>query len=260
MMTGISDVVASRILCIDPDSQTRNFVRDKLSKLGMSVRVAENGIQGLRAALSLPRPDLIIMELNLPQLSGQEAIKRLRMRGNWVRIILTTDKPEDDEAHLLAIDNAVIDIMAKPFSDDSLRVRTIAALRRALVKKSVFRYADLSLDLATRWCIRGSRPMQLTPSESELLLYFIERPEVPLSSERLREEVWGEERMSSSEHALLPRISRLRQKLHGPGESAILHTVPSMGYMLAMENADDPTLEGLGELPWPGSFDQFTSA
>jgi DNA-binding response OmpR family regulator len=137
-------------------------------------------------------------------------------------------------------------------------VRTIAALRRAAVKKSIFRYADLSLDLATRHCIRGSRPMQLTPSETELLLYFIERPEVPLSSERLREEVWGEDRQSSSEHALLPRISRLRQKLHGPGESTILHTVPSMGYMLAIPNADDPTLAGLGDLPWPGSFDQFT--
>jgi DNA-binding response OmpR family regulator len=259
MMTGISDLVGSRILCIDPDPETRTFVKEKLSKIGMTVRVAEDGIEGLRSALSLPRPDLIIMEFNLPKLSGQEAVTRLRTRGNWVRIILTTDKPENDEAHLLAIDNAVIDIMGKPFTDDSLRVRTIAALRRAMVKKSVFRYADLSLDLATRWCVRGTRPMQLTPSESELLLYFIERPEVPLSSERLREEVWGEDRMSSSEHALLPRISRLRQKLHGPGESAILHTVPSMGYMLAMQNANDPTLEGLGDLPWPGSFDQFNT-
>jgi DNA-binding response OmpR family regulator len=258
MITGISDLVGSRILCIDPDPETRNFVRETLGGLSFTVRLAEDGIEGMRAALSLPRPDLIIMEFNLPNLSGQNAVQRLRTRGNWVRIILMTNKPEDDEAHLLAIDNAVIDILGKPFTDDSLRVRTIAALRRAMVKKSVFRYADLSLDLATRWCVRGKRPMQLTPSESELLHYFIERPEIPLSSERLREEVWGEDRMSSSEHALLPRISRLRQKLHGPGESAILHTVPSMGYMLAIPNADDPTLEGLGELPWPGSFDQFT--
>jgi DNA-binding response OmpR family regulator len=257
MITGISDLLGSRILCIDPDPKTRKFVSQKLGALGLSVRVAADGIEGLRIALSLPRPELIIMEFGLPNLPGAQVIERLRTRGNWVRIILTTDKPDDDDAHLLAIDNAVIDIMGKPFTDDSLRVRTIAALRRAAVKKSVFRYADLSLDLATRYCVRGTRPMQLTPSETELLHYFIERPEIPLSSERLREEVWGEERMSSSEHALLPRISRLRQKLHAPGESVILHTVPSMGYMLAIPAADDPTLAGLGDLPWPGSFDQF---
>ncbi|HZS60964.1 MAG TPA: response regulator transcription factor [Gemmatimonadaceae bacterium] len=258
MITGISDLAGSRILCIDPDPKTRKFVSEKLSALGLSVRLAEDGVEGLRAALSLPRPELIIMEFALANMASTEVIQRLRTRGNWVRIILTTSHPEDDDAHLLSINNAVIDIMGKPFSDQSLQVRTIAALRRAAVKKSVFRYADLSLDLATRHCIRGTRPMQLTPSETELLLYFIERPEVPLSSERLREEVWGEDRQSSSEHALLPRISRLRQKLHGPGEPIILHTVPSMGYMLAIPNADDPTLAGIGELPWPGSFDQFT--
>jgi DNA-binding response OmpR family regulator len=258
MITGISDLVGSRILCIDPDPKTRKFVSDKLGGLGLSVRLAEDGVEGLRAALSLPRPDLIIMEFGLPNLPSSEVIQRLRNRGHWVRIILMTDKPYDDSAHLVAIDNAVIDIMGKPFTDTSLRVRTIAALRRAAVKKSVFRYADLSLDLANRHCLRGARPMHLTPSESELLLYFIERPEVPLSSERLREEVFGEERQAASDRALQPRISRLRQKLHGPGESAILHTVPSMGYMLAISNADDPTLAGLGELPWPGSFDQFT--
>src|SRR5215469_9128236 len=148
MITGISDIAGSRVLCIDPDPKTRKFVCEKLTALGLSVRLAEDGLEGLRAALSLPRPDLIIMEFTLANMAATEVIQRLRTRGNWVRIILTTDKPEADEAHLLAIDNAVIDIMGKPFTDDSLRVRSIAALRRAAVKKSIFRYADLSLDLA----------------------------------------------------------------------------------------------------------------
>jgi DNA-binding response OmpR family regulator len=257
MITGISDIVASRILCVDPDPESREFVRKQLGGIGMTMRLAEDGVEGMRAALSLPRPDLIIMEFNLPKLSAPDMINRLRKRGHWMRIILATSNPNDDEPHILAIHNSVDDVMVKPFKEASLFARTIAALRRGMVKRYVFQYADVTLDLSRRCCVRGKRPMQLTPSETEMLLYFMERPETPLSSERLREEVLRELRTTPNEHVLLPRISRLRQKLHGPGEPAILHTVPSMGYMLAIPNADDPTLEGLGDLPWPGSFDQF---
>ncbi len=256
---GISDLVGSRILVIDHDAESRDFMCDQLGDLGFTMRGAVDGIDGLRAALGLPRPDLIITNVDLPRLSGLDVIRRLRTRGNWVRIIIATEKA-DDCVHLAAIEHAVLDIMAKPFTDETLHRRVIAALRRVMVKKSVYRYRDLELDLVTRCATRGRRAIQLSPAECPLLHYFLEHPEVPLSNERLREEVLGDRSgPRGNDCALLPRISRLRQKLHGPDEEPILHTVPSMGYMLALPDADDPTLEGLGDLPWPGSFDQFTS-
>src|ERR1700743_1013206 len=77
MITGISDLAGSRILCIDPDPKTRKFVSEHLPSRGLSVRLAEDGVEGLRAALGLPRPELIIMEFTLPNMASTEVIQRL---------------------------------------------------------------------------------------------------------------------------------------------------------------------------------------
>ena len=142
--------LACTILVIDDEPQIRRFIKAGLELHGYSVRVAENASRGLNAVAEM-RPDLVILDLGLPDMGGPEVLTTIRLWSNVPVIILSIQVGEDEKVHLLR--SGADDYLAKPFSLAELAARCEAALRRyhkAVDKDSVVRTGPLTVDLASR--------------------------------------------------------------------------------------------------------------
>ena len=218
------------VLIIDDEIQIRRFVIIGLESKGYHVAESESGGQGLTEAV-MKQPDLVLLDLNLPDMNGLEVLKRLR---EWYRapvIILTVRESEKDKIELL--DAGADDYITKPFDMGELLARIRAVLRRSRNKateEAVYRHGELTVDLAKRVVTAGGAVIKLTPIEYSLLRMFVLNPGKVLTQRQIMKEVWGPG-MESETNYLRVYISSLRKKIEkDPSRPALLTTEPGVGY------------------------------
>ncbi len=229
------------VLVVDDEPNIRDLVQVALKFHGCAVSTATSGAQALVRAEAL-RPDLIVLDVMLPDLDGFEVCRRLRSAGNDVPVIfLTARDTSSDTVTGLALGGD--DYVTKPFSVEALIARVRAVLRRTArtatddSADAPLRAGDLELD-ESRWTVhRGGVPVELSPTEFRLLAYLMRHQGRVLSRSQLLENIWGWDYAGQSQ-ILETYISYLRRKLDPLGP-ALIHTQRGVGYSLRA--ADPPT-------------------
>lgn len=218
-----------RVLVVDDDEAVRRALTHALRRDGYHVSVAADGTQAMDE-LSRSRPEVIVLDVLVPEPNGLEICRRLRRRGDQTPILMLTarDLVEDRVAGL---DAGADDYLVKPFALDELRARLRALLRRTGVTQEVLRFADVEMDTTTCRVSRAERPIELTRTEYALLELFLRNPGRVLSRALIFESVWGYD-FGPASNALWVYISYLRAKLESAGEPRLIQTVRGLGYVL----------------------------
>lgn len=220
-----------RVLVVDDERAIRRFLRTSLGAYNYQVYEASSGQEALTAVIA-HRPDLLILDLGLPDLDGIEVIRQLR---EWTRlpiIVLSVREREADK--ISALDAGADDYLTKPFGIGELMARLRVAVRRTaqLDPEPVFSLEGLEVDLAHRRVTSQSREVQLTPTEYDLLRVLVLNAGKVLTHRQLLRQVWGlgyEEEM----HLLRVNISNLRRKIEPePSRPYFIVTEPGVGYRL----------------------------
>ena len=232
-----SDQIPS-VLVVDDEPNIRELVQVALQFHGCTVTTAATGKDALRQA-EMDRPDLIVLDVVLPDLDGFEVCRRLRSGGNEVPVIfLTARDTSSDTVTGLALGGD--DYVTKPFSVESLVARVRAVLRRAsrapageaVPETQKLRAGDLELD-ESRWTVhRAGQPVELSPTEFRLLAYLMRHEGRVLTREQLLENVWGWDYAGQSQ-IVETYVSYLRRKLDPLGPP-IIHTQRGVGYSLRL--------------------------
>jgi two-component system KDP operon response regulator KdpE len=221
----------ARVLVVDDESAIRRFLRASLAAHGYAIFEASDG-QSALSAVSADRPDLVILDLGLPDLDGIQVTRMLR---EWTRIpiiILSVRGQEADK--IAALDAGADDYVTKPFGAGELLARMRVALRRAGQSgvEPVFTNDDLIVDLTRRVVTVAGREVQLTPTEYDLLRVLVTNAGKVLTHRQLLREVWGmgyEQEM----HILRVNISNLRRKIEPDlARPHYIVTEPGVGYRL----------------------------
>ncbi|MFL6194147.1 MAG: response regulator [Thermoanaerobaculia bacterium] len=226
-----------KILVVDDDLELAGLIGYALRQAGYLVVEAADG----QAALDMferESPALVILDVNLPRLSGLEVCRRLRDVSRVPIMMLTVRNAEEDQVQ--ALDLGADDYLAKPFSPRTLLARVRALLRRAGDEKPApFAVGDFSLDLEQQAvAVRGSGPVRLTRLELRLLQILLANAGHTLPAERLLAHVWGA-RGSGDRQLLKQLVHRLRQKIEGDAaEPRYLVTVSGVGYALRPEGEE----------------------
>jgi DNA-binding response OmpR family regulator len=222
--------MSPHILIVEDEVKLAQFMQLELTQEGYQVTVAEDGIVGLTAARE-HQLDLIILDWMLPGLSGLEVCHRLRTTGDKTPVILVTAK-DDIRDRVLGLDAGADDYVVKPFSIEELLARVRAQLRRTSEEESeAIQFSDLALNQKTREITRGSRAIELTAKEFDLLVYLMRHPRQVLTRDRILEEVWGYDFMGDS-NIIEVYIRYLRLKLEENQEKRLIQTVRGVGYVL----------------------------
>jgi DNA-binding response OmpR family regulator len=222
--------MVANILLVEDEEALAQFLKQELTYEGYNVSVELDGMAGLVAAREL-HPDLLIVDWMLPRLSGIEICRRLRSSHDKVPIILLTAKDEVND-RVTGLDAGADDYIIKPFSLEEFLARVRAHIRRVQEPDpDVLQFEDLRLDRRTREVYRGNRSMELTAKEFDLLEYLISHPRQVLTRDQILEKVWGYDFMGDS-NIIEVYIRYLRLKLEAEGESRLIQTVRSVGYVL----------------------------
>jgi two-component system KDP operon response regulator KdpE len=221
----------ARVLVVDDEPAIRRFLRVSLAAHGYAVFEADSGQAALSAVVA-DRPDLIILDLGLPDLDGTEVTRLLR---EWTRIpivILSVRGQETDK--IAALDAGADDYLTKPFGAGELLARMRVALRRASQSgvQPVFTSGDLTVDLARRVVTVAGREVQLTPTEYDLLRVLVTDAGKVLTHRQLLRQVWGVG-YDQEVHMLRVNVSNLRRKIElDPARPRYVLTEPGVGYRL----------------------------
>lgn len=227
--------VGAYLLVIEDDPAIRRFLRAALADAGYRWSEAASGEEGLRLAVSQP-PELVILDLGLPDLDGQEVLRRLREWYSGPIVILSARDQETQKVQ--ALDHGADDYVTKPFGVGELLARIRVALRhsqRANPEATTARIGDLELDLAARVVrVRGVE-IHLTPLEYRLLVTLVKHAGKVLTHRFLLREVWGPEDAQEN-HYLRVFVASLRRKIEAdPARPRYLLTEPGVGYRFAAE-------------------------
>ena len=230
-----SNVPSATVLVVDDEQPIRRFLRSALAAHGYAVVEAATGEGALQAAAAA-RPDLVILDLGLPDLDGVEVIRRLR---EWTRqlpvIVLTVRERELDK--IAALDAGADDYLTKPFSMGELLARVRASLRRVAQpgEQPVFTVWELTVDLAHRRVSRGDEAIQLTPTEYGILRLLVTHAGKVVTHRQLLDAVWGRG-YEDATHLLRVNVSNLRRKLElDPTRPRYIVTETGVGYRLPAE-------------------------
>ncbi|HET6793808.1 MAG TPA: response regulator transcription factor [Acidimicrobiales bacterium] len=222
----------TRVLVVDDESYIRDLVGTALRYEGFEVSEAATGRAALKA-VSEWRPDLVVLDIMLPDLDGVEVTRRLRSDGIRVPVVFLTAKDAtEDKVSGLTVGGD--DYLTKPFSLEELVARIRAVLRRTNPGEdsSQLQFADLVLDEDTHEVWRGSRPVRLTATEFNLLRYLMLNPRRVLSKLQILEHVWQYD-FDGDPNVLETYISYLRRKLDPLGPP-LIQTVRGVGYALRL--------------------------
>lgn len=231
-MSGAAGAEGARILVVDDEAAILRIVRANLARHGYRVETAATGREALDA-YGFHHPDLILLDLGLPDLDGLEVIRQVRQRATTPIVVLSARGAERDKVQ--ALDLGADDYLTKPFGVEELLARVRVALRhvaRTAPGGTVFRVGDLEVDLDHRRVAVAGREVHLTPTEYELLKALIGHPNKVLTTAMLLRWVWGDQ-YGAGDHYLHVYVARLRKKLAtSPGGPAYLVTEPGVGYRL----------------------------
>jgi two-component system, OmpR family, KDP operon response regulator KdpE len=229
----------TRVLVVDDEPQIRRALRTSLQAHGYEVLAVGTGEEALVAAAETG-PDIVFLDLGLPDLDGTEVISRLRSFSEVPVIVLSVRDRQADK--VAALDVGADDYVTKPFGMEELLARLRAALRRSHADEPVppiQRFGDLEVDLAKRLVTRGGEPVHLTPTEYGLLEALVANPGKLLTHQWLLRRVWGQGYGQES-HYLRVYVRSLRRKL-GDAAAAptLILTEPGVGYRWIAEPSVD---------------------
>lgn len=221
--------MAEHVLVIEDEQKIADFIRRGLTYEGFHVEVCADGETGLKAARDNP-PDLVILDVMLPGLDGFEVCRRLRAGGSVPILMLTAKDSVADRVK--GLDSGADDYVVKPFAFEELIARVRALLRRIRPsEETVFRFADLVLNVSTRDVARGARRIALTTKEFDLLHFFMRHPRQVLTRELMYDRIWGYD-FGGESNILEVYIRYLRSKLEAGGEPRLIQTMRGVGYAL----------------------------
>lgn len=221
------------ILVVDDDISIQRLVRLQLKDEGFRAVSAATGEEGLERANEV-RPDLVILDITLPDISGYEVLARLREHGPIPTIMLTAKTRDSDKVRGLEL--GADDYIAKPFNPEELTARIRAVLRRSRQQggtsiNDIVAVGDLVIDLARRTVHRGQELVPLSRTEWGLLEFLVRNRGKVLMNPEILGRVWGPEYVNDLQY-LRVWVSRLRHKLEpGRDGDSIIQTFPGMGYM-----------------------------
>ena len=220
---------ATVVLVIDDEPQIRRLLRVTLETNGYEVFDAATGQDGITQAAQR-RPEIILLDLGLPDLDGVEVLKRIREWSRVPVIILSVRDRENDK--IAALDAGADDFVTKPFGGGELLARLRTTLRRSQPQpaEAIFRTSDLEVDLSTRLVRKNGQEVKLTPTEYSLLRLLIVHAGKVLTHRQLLAEVWGPNAVEQTQY-LRVHIAHLREKLEDdPARPQFLITEPAVGY------------------------------
>jgi two-component system KDP operon response regulator KdpE len=220
-----------QVLVIDDEVQIRRFLRISLAGSGYKTHEAETGETGILNAAQI-RPDVIILDMELPDMDGMDVLRRLREWTSTPVIILSVR--DNDQDKVTALDAGADDYLTKPFSTDELMARIRVAVRHAAPPEEtqVFKVGDLQVDLTRRLVTVKDEVVKLTPTEYALLRVMIRHAGKVLTHRQILCEVWGRE-YENETHYLRVYFAQLRQKVEvDPAVPSIIVTEPGIGYRL----------------------------
>ena len=223
--------VPSKVLIIEDEPQMRKFLRMSLTSEGYRVVEATKGQEGIDLART-HNPDLVLLDLGLPDIDGLELIGRIRAIGPVPIVVLSSRG--DEVAKVRALDSGADDYVTKPFGADELMARIRAALRHRLQQQGAergFASDDLSVDLVRRLVRRGEEDVKLSPKEYDILEQLVIHAGKVLTHKHLLREVWRDE--SVDPQYLRVYVRQLRQKIEAdPSAPRHVLTEPGIGYRL----------------------------
>ncbi len=222
-----------RVLVVDDEKAIQRFLKNALSSAEFSVHVAENGKEALAAAVAI-RPDLIILDLGLPDMDGVEVLRRLR-EWTQVPIIILSVRDREDEK-VTALDSGADDYVTKPFGIGELLARMRVALRKSIQQspEPVYKVDGLEVDLEHRRVFVQGNEVQLTATEYDLLRLLVTHAGKVLTHNQILRQMWGPA-YTEQPHLLRVNISNLRRKIEPkPNRPRYILTELGVGYRLKM--------------------------
>ena len=223
-----------RVLVIDDEIHIRRLLRISLGKKEYDVFEAENGFDGIQE-VQKSRPDIILLDLNLPDRDGLSVLQEIRTWSTIPIIILSVRNSEEDIVTLL--NSGADDYLVKPFNTEELIARMNVALRhqRPDMKETTFKTGELEIDFENRKVRVAKKETDVTPTEYSILSFLARNPGRIVTQDRILKEIWGP--ISDAESgSLRVHISSLRKKIEtDPTRPELLITEPSIGYRLVMK-------------------------
>ena len=229
--------VRTRALVVEDDPNIVDLIRSNLSVRGFDTVVSVDGVRALQL-LETETPDIVLLDLMLPEVDGFELCRQIRERSAVAIIVVSARGGERDK--VTALNMGADDYMTKPFSIEELLARITATLRRTRPAAAadpappVIVVGDLSIDLASQQVTRGGRPVHLTPTEFALLRELATNRGKLLTHAHLLRRVWGHGYETETEYVRV-YIRRLRAKLEGDGGQPLILTQPRAGYRIIPE-------------------------
>ncbi len=234
-----------RILIVDDEPAVREALQRSLAFEGYGTEVAVDGADALDKAAAY-RPDLVVLDIQMPRMDGLTAARRIRATGDTTPILMLTARDTVGD-RVTGLDAGADDYLVKPFELDELFARIRALLRRSSYAAGIgvadpadedaLTFADLRMDLSTREVTRGGRPVELTRTEFTLLEMFLAHPRQVLTREQILKAVWGFD-FEPSSNSLDVYVMYLRRKTEAGGEPRLVHTVRGVGYVLRQGGAE----------------------
>ncbi len=223
-----------RVLVVDDEPQIRRVLRSTLTARGYEVhdaRTGEDALESIRGS----RFDLILLDVNMPGMSGLAACREIRAGSEVAIIMLTVSESEEDK--VAALDAGADDYVTKPFGTPELLARIRAALRRLPTspeRDQPVQVGDLQINLMLRRVVAKDREIRLTPKEFDLLHYLVVNPNIPIPHARLLQAVWGPDYGDQVQY-LRVFVNQLRKKIEpDPSHPRYLVTEPWVGYKFAI--------------------------
>lgn len=230
-----------RVLVIEDDESTAREIVAELSAHGLEAEWVANGREGLVRAMQ-GGYDLITLDRMLPGLDGIEVVAELRRAGGDTPVLMISALSDVDE-RVRGLRAGGDDYLTKPFAPDEMSARAEVLLRRRQPQSVVqrLRVADLELDLVSHVAYRGGQPLTLLPTEYRLLEFLMRNCGQVLTRTMIFETVWGFH-FDPGTNVIDVHIARLRRKIDGTGQPALIHTVRGTGYMIAAANESTPVV------------------
>jgi DNA-binding response OmpR family regulator len=221
----------TRILIVEDEPAMVAGLRDNFEYEGYEVISAADGVEGLERALA-DNPDLVVLDVMMPRLSGLDVCKQLKTSKPAMPIIMLTARGQEIDK-VVGLELGADDYVTKPFSIRELMARVKAVLRRvtpAAPTAEVYKFSDVEVNVRSNQVLRGGRPVELSAKEFALLAYFVSHPVETHSRDRLLDAVWGYDNYPNT-RTVDTHIVHLRQKLEpNPEEPRFILTVHGCGY------------------------------